>query len=223
MDKVLQVFKISDLRRKIVFILLMLFIFRLVSSIPMPGIDRARLAQFFDSNQLLGLVSLFTGGTLQNFSILLLGLGPYITASIIMQLLTMIFPNLREIYMESGSEGKAKFNQFSRLLTIPLAALQSLGMVTLLKSQGIITSLSFFDLVTLIVTVTAGSLFLVWLGELISEKGIGNGTSILIFAGIVAQLPISVGQSLITFDAGQIFSYLVFIAIAAVVIAGVVI
>ncbi|MEK7077975.1 MAG: preprotein translocase subunit SecY [Patescibacteria group bacterium] len=223
MDKFFQIFKIPELRRKIIFILAMLAIFRLASTIPLPGIDRARLAEFFASNQLLGLVSLFTGGTLQNFSVLLLGLGPYITGSIIMQLLTMIFPNLRELYMESGSEGRAKFNQFSRLLTVPLAALQSLGTVTLLRSQGIIAQLSFFDLMTLIITVTAGSLFLVWLGEIITEKGIGNGVSLLILAGIVSQLPTSVGQSLITFEPGQIFTYLIFAAVAVAVIAGVVI
>lgn len=189
----------------------------------MPGIDRVRLAELFSSNQLLGLVSLFTGGTLSNFSVILLGLGPYITASIIMQLLTMIFPSLREMYMESGSEGRAKFNQFSRLLTIPLAALQSLATVSIFRSQGVIVSLPFFDLITLITTVTAGTMFLVWIGELITEKGIGNGTSLLIFAGIVASLPTSVGQSLIAFDPSQIFTYLVFIAVAVVVIAGIVI
>ncbi len=218
-----QIFKIPDLRRKIIFVLAMLVIFRLVSSVPMPGIDRERLAQFFSSNQLLGLVSLFTGGTLQNFSVTLLGLGPYITASIIMQLLTMIFPNLREMYLESGSEGRAKFNQYSRLLTVPLAALQSLGMVTLLKGQGIITHLSLFDLTTLIITVTAGSLFLVWLGELITEKGIGNGVSLLIFAGIIAQIPVTVGQSLVAFEASQIFTYAAFLAAAVAVVAGVVV
>ena len=223
MNKFLQIFKIPDLRKKIFFILGMLVIFRLASSIPMPGIDRVRLAELFSSNQLLGLVSLFTGGTLSNFSVILLGLGPYITASIIMQLLTMIFPSLREMYMESGSEGRAKFNQFSRLLTIPLAALQSLATVSIFRSQGVIVSLPFFDLITLITTVTAGTMFLVWIGELITEKGIGNGTSLLIFAGIVASLPTSVGQSLIAFDPSQIFTYLVFIAVAVVVIAGIVI
>ena len=134
MSRLSQIFKIPDLRRKIIFVLAMLVIFRVASAIPMPGIDRVRLAEIFNSSQFLGLVSMFTGGTLQNFSVTLLGLGPYITATIIMQLLTMIFPNLREMYLESGSEGKAKFNQFSRFLTIPLAALQSLATVTLLKS-----------------------------------------------------------------------------------------
>ena len=209
MNKFLQIFKIPDLRKKIFFILAMLVVFRLVSAVPMPGIDRAKLAEFFASNQFLGLVSLFTGGTLQNFSVVLLGLGPYITASIIMQLLTMIFPKLREMYMESGSEGRAKFNQFSRLLTVPLAAMQSVATVSLLRSQGIVSELAAFDFVTLVVTVTAGSVFLVWLGEIISEKGIGNGVSLLIFAGIIAQLPISVGQSLVAFDPGQVFNYIV--------------
>jgi preprotein translocase subunit SecY len=189
----------------------------------MPGIDRARLAELFSSNQLLGLVSLFTGGTLGNFSVVLLGLGPYITASIIMQLLTMIFPNLREMYMESGSEGRTKFNQFSRLLTIPLAALQTVGTVSLFRSQGIITDLPFFNLITLIITVTAGTMFLVWIGELITEKGIGNGASLLIFAGIIASLPTKIGQSLIAFDASQIFTYLAFIAVAVIVVAGVIV
>jgi len=125
--------------------------------------------------------------------------------------------------MESGSEGKAKFNQFSRLLTIPLAALQSLATVTLLKSQGLVTQLSFFDLITLIATVTAGSMFLVWLGEIISEKGIGNGVSLLIFAGIIANIPTSIGQSLFAFQMSQLFTYVVFAAVAVIVIAGVVI
>ena len=223
MNKFLQIFKIPDLRKKIFFILAMLVVFRLVSAVPMPGIDRAKLAEFFASNQFLGLVSLFTGGTLQNFSVVLLGLGPYITASIIMQLLTMIFPKLREMYMESGSEGRAKFNQFSRLLTVPLAAMQSVATVSLLRSQGIVSELAAFDFVTLVVTVTAGSVFLVWLGEIISEKGIGNGVSLLIFAGIIAQLPISVGQSLVAFDPGQVFNYIVFTAVAVAVIAGVVV
>ena len=223
MSRLSQIFKIPDLRRKIIFVLAMLVIFRVASAIPMPGIDRVRLAEIFNSSQFLGLVSMFTGGTLQNFSVTLLGLGPYITATIIMQLLTMIFPNLREMYLESGSEGKAKFNQFSRFLTIPLAALQSLATVTLLKSQGLVTQLSLFDLVTLIATVTAGSMFLVWLGEIISEKGIGNGVSLLIFAGIIAQIPVSIGQSLVAFEMSQLFTYIAFIAVAVVVIAGVVI
>jgi preprotein translocase subunit SecY len=223
MNKLTQIFKIPDLRKKIIFVLAMMVVFRLASAIPMPGIDRTRLAEIFSSSQFLGLLSMFTGGTLQNFSITLLGLGPYITATIIMQLLTMIFPNLREMYMESGSEGRNKFNQFSRLLTIPLAALQSLATITLLKSQGLITQLPFFDLITLIASVTAGSVFLVWLGEIISEKGIGNGVSLLIFAGIIAQIPVSIGQSLIAFEMSQLFTYISFAAVAVVVIAGVVI
>ena len=223
MDKIFQIFKIPDLRKKIIFVLAIFVVFRLVSVIPMPGIDRVKLAEFFSSNQLLGLVSLFTGGTMQNFSVVMLGLGPYITASIIMQLLTMIFPRLREMYLESGSEGRNKFNQFSRWLTVPLAALQSVSMVTLLRGQGIVTQLGLFELVTLVITVTAGTLFVVWLGELISEKGIGNGASLLIFAGIIAQLPTSVGQSLISFEASQLFTYLAFVAVAVVVIAGVVV
>lgn len=223
MGKIIQIFKIRELRIKILFVLAMLVIFRIAAAIPMPGVDAERLEAFFSSNQLLGLVSVFTGGTLQNFSVVLLGLGPYITAVIIMQLLTMIFPNLRELWMESGSEGRAKFNQYGRLLTVPLAAFQSFGMITLLRNQGIIINLSGADLIATIVTVTAGAIFLMWLGELISEKGIGNGISLLIFAGIIAALPPAVGRAIISFDQTQLLTYAAFAAVSIVVIMGVVI
>src|SRR3989338_5954732 len=155
MNTILQALKTPALRKKIFFVLAMLVIFRVAAAIPMPGVDPERLAAFFESNQLLGLVSIFTGGTLENFSIVLLGLGPYITAVIVMQLLTMIFPNLRELWLESGSEGRAKFNQYGRLLTVPLAALQSFAMISLLRNQGIIGALTTFELVSTIATVTA--------------------------------------------------------------------
>src|SRR3989344_491011 len=173
MRNLARIFSIPEIRSKVLFVLFILVIFRIAAAIPMPGVDTARLEAFFSSNQLLGLVSVFTGGTLANFSIVLLGLGPYITAVIIMQLLTMIFPNLRELWMESGSEGRAKFNQYGRVLTVPLAALQSFAMISLLRNQGIVSTLSTFELVSTIVTVTAGAVFLMWLGELITEKGLG--------------------------------------------------
>ena len=223
MNKLIQIFKIPELRKKIVFVVTMLVIFRVAAAIPMPGVDTARLEAFFQSNQLLGLVSVFTGGTLQNFSVILLGLGPYITAVIIMQLLTMIFPNLREMWMESGSEGRAKFNQYGRLLTVPLAAMQSFAMISLLRSQGIVGSLSGISLIGTIVTVTAGAVFLMWLGELITERGIGNGISLLIFAGIIAALPPAVAQALVAFDQAQLITYLAFFVVSIVVIIGVVI
>ena len=223
MGKVIQIFKIPELRKKIFFVLAILVIFRVTAAIPMPGVDTAQLEAFFAQNQLLGLVSVFTGGTLQNFSVVLLGLGPYITAVIIMQLLTMIFPNLRELWMESGSEGRAKFNQYGRVLTVPLAALQSFAMISLLRNQGIIGALTTFELVSTIATVTAGAVFLMWLGELISEKGLGNGISLLIFAGIIAALPPAVAQAFVVFDQTQLVSYLAFAVVAVAVIVGVVI
>lgn len=223
MSKLIQIFKIPELRSKILFVIAMLVIFRAAAVIPMPGVDIERLEAFFQSNQLLGLVSVFTGGTLQNFSVVLLGLGPFITATIIMQLLTMIFPNLREMWMESGSDGRQKFNQYGRVLTVPLAALQSFAMISLLRSQGIIGGLSALEITGTIVTVTAGAVFLMWLGELISEKGIGNGISLLIFAGIIAGLPPALGRAIIAFDQTQLISYLAFAAVSIIVIVAVVI
>ena len=218
-----QIFKIPELRKKIFFVLGLLVVFRAVAAIPMPGVDPARLEAFFASNQLLGLVSVFTGGTLANFSVILLGLGPYITAVIIMQLLTMIFPHLRELWLESGTEGRQKFNQYGRYLTVPMAMLQAFGTLTLLRSQGIIGGLTPFGMTTTIITVTAGAVFLMWLGELISEKGIGNGISLLIFGGIIAALPPAVARAVVSFDQTQLLTYAAFIVVSLIVIVGVVI
>lgn len=222
-QKLLQIFKIRELRNKVLFILVIFVIFRLTASIPVPGIDAERLKSFFESNQLFGLLNLFTGGAMKNLSIAMLGLGPYITAVIIMQLLTMIFPRLEALYKEEGEAGRQKFNQYGRILTVPLAALQAYSMIMLFKSQQIFGALSVFQLVTTIAVITAGTLFLMWLGELISEKGIGNGVSLLIFAGIVASFPNSFRQTLVNWDPANIPSYIGFLAIAVVVIVGVVI
>lgn len=222
-DKVIQVFKIKDLRNKILFVLAVLIIFRITANIPVPGIDVERLRQFFSNNQLFGLLNIFTGGAMSNLSISMLGLGPYITATIIMQLLTMIFPALEAIYKEEGEAGRQKFNQYGRILTVPLAILQSYGMLTLLSHQGILGSLSAMQWITSITVITAGAVFLMWLGELISEKGIGNGVSLLIFAGIVSSVPISIRELAVTYDASKIPSYLAFFAIALVITASVVI
>jgi preprotein translocase subunit SecY len=222
-QKILQIVKIRELRNKILFILVIFVIFRLTASIPVPGIDAERLKSFFESNQLFGLLNLFTGGAMKNLSIAMLGLGPYITAVIIMQLLTMIFPRLEALYKEEGEAGRQKFNQYGRILTVPLAALQAYSMIMLFKSQQIFGALSVFQLVTTISVITAGTLFLMWLGELISEKGIGNGVSLLIFAGIVASFPTSFSQTLVNWDPANIPSYIGFLAIAVVVIVGVVI
>lgn len=220
--KIIQIFKIKDLRDKILFVFGVFVVFRLMASIPMPGIDIANLKSFFDQFQLFGLLNIFTGGTLDNLSIIMLGLGPYITATIILQLLTMIFPKLEQMYKEEGEQGRQKFNQYGRILTVPLAMLQAYGMLTLLQKQGAIGSLSPAVLFSAIITVAAGCVFLMWLGELISEKGIGNGVSLLIFAGIVSGIPASIRETLVKWDPSQIPAYLLFFGMAIAIVAGVI-
>ncbi|RLC34752.1 MAG: preprotein translocase subunit SecY [Candidatus Nealsonbacteria bacterium] len=222
LNKTIRVFKIRDLRKKILFVLGIFVVFRLMAAIPMPGIDAKDLEGFFEQFQVFGLMNLFTGGTLSNLSIVMLGLGPYITAVIIMQLLTMIFPQLERMYKEEGEQGKQKFNQYGRILTVPLAFLQAYSMLVLFQRQGAIGQLSTELVLSSVVTVAAGCLFLMWLGELITEKGIGNGVSLLIFAGIIARFPANMGEIFIKWDPTQIPSYLLFLAMALVIIAGVV-
>jgi len=171
----------------------------------------------FSRNQFLGLLDIFSGGTLANFSVIALGLNPYINASIIFQLLTMVFPRLEELSKE-GEYGREKINQYTRILTVPLAALQAVGMYALLKNQGVISSLPILNLIALVATMTAGAIFLMWLGELISEHGISNGISLLIFAGIVGRFPVSIGQTLATLEATNIFNVVIFAVMAVVVI-----
>lgn len=216
------VFKDPDLRKKILFVLFVLALFRFGANIPIPGIDQARLHSFLSGNQFFGLLNIFSGGGLSKLSIIMLGVAPFITATIIMQLLTMIFPKLKELYHEEGEAGKQKFNQYSRLLTVPLAALQGFGLLALLERQGVLGNLGMFDRLTNIIIVVAGSVLLMWLGELISEYGIGNGISLLIFAGIVASLPSTMGQLFFTFEPSQIPLYAAFLIIAVLIVAGVV-
>lgn len=222
-DKILAIFKNRDLRNKVLFVLAMMIVFRLAANVPIPGVDKEKLENFFQANQFFGLMNVFTGGALENFSIVMLGLGPYITATIIMQLLTLIFPNLKEMYQESGEEGRKKFNQYARLLTVPLAILQSFAMIRLLQSQQALGSLSTLDLITSIITMTAGCVFLMWIGELITEKGIGNGISLLIFAGIVAGIPSSIIQVISTWDPSQLPSFILFAIVSIIMIVAVII
>jgi len=221
-QKLIQIFKIKDIRRKILFILAIFAIFRLMANIPMPGFHPENLKRFFEQFQMFGLLNVFTGGTLDRFSIIMLGLGPYITAVIILQLLTMIFPQLERMYKEEGEAGRQKFNQYGRLLTVPLAFLQGYAMLSLFQRQGVISGLSPFVLFSSLLTITAGTLFLMWLGELITEKGIGNGVSLLIFAGIIARFPANIRQLLITWDPAKVPSYLLFFAMSFLIVAGVV-
>lgn len=226
MKKILEVFinavKIPDLRRKIVFTAIILIVFRVFAHLPIPGVDTVALKRLFNSNQLLGLLDIFSGGTLANFSVMALGLNPYINASIILQLLTMVFPRLEELSKE-GEFGRAKINQYTRFLTVPLAALQAIGMYAILKSQNIIGVLSPLTLVAMILTMTAGCLLLMWLGELISENGVGNGISLLIFVGIVGRLPVIFGQTLSILTEEKIINALVFSVFALFIIAAIVV
>jgi preprotein translocase subunit SecY len=222
MGKILQIFKRPELRNKVLFILALLVVFRLVSNIPIPGIDTSQIKDFLSQNQFLGLLSTFTGGSLAALSIGMLGLGPYITSSIIMQLLTMIFPSLEQMYKYEGEAGRMKFNQYSRLLTVPLAALQGYGFLILLSRQGVIGQLAGMEWAAAIFAVVAGSIFFMWLGELITEKNLGNGVSLLILAGIVAGFPNAIRQALFTYTPDQIFTYVGFVIIALVVIVGVI-
>lgn len=221
--KLSLLFTVPDLRKKVFFILAMLIIFRVAATIPIPGVDSARLHAFLTGNQFFGLFNIFSGGVLDNLSVVMLGVGPYITASIIMQLLTMIVPRFKEMYQEEGEAGRARFNQYSRYLAVPLAVLQAYGLLILLMRQQVIPHLGLFGYASNIIIVTAGTFFLMWLGELITEKGVGNGISLMIFAGIVTRIPRDIQQTLFTFTANQIPTYLAFIILSVVVIAGVII
>ncbi len=221
-QKILLIFKDKQLRNKILFVLALLAVSRLAANIPIPGIDLENLKRFFSQNELFGLINIFVGGAFSNLSIVMLGLGPYITATIIIQLLTMIFPALEKMYKEEGEAGRAKFNYYGRILTVPLAVLQAYAMLVLFQKQGAIAHLPALQMLTSIITITGGALFLMWLGELISEKGIGNGVSILIFAGIVADTPSEIRQIILNWDPSKIISYVFFFAISLLIVAGVV-
>ncbi|MFA6536609.1 MAG: preprotein translocase subunit SecY [Candidatus Paceibacterota bacterium] len=211
------------LRQRILFTLVALAVFRLFSVIPIPGVDALKLEQFFSGNQFLGLLDVFSGGGLSTLSIVMLGVGPYITASIIMQLLTIMSPKLKAIYHEEGEAGRKRFAQYSRLLTVPLALIQAFGFLLLLEKQGVVPGLETFGFVTNIMVIVGGSILLTWLGELITEFGIGNGVSLIIFAGIVARVPVAISQLSFTFEVSQIPVYLAFLIIGLLVIVGVVI
>jgi preprotein translocase subunit SecY len=223
LNKMKLAFTEKSLRNRILFVLFSLILFRFLSAIPIPGIDTVALNRFLSNNQFFGILNIFSGGGLSNLSIIMLGVGPYITSSIIMQLLTIMVPALKKIYHEEGEAGRRKFTQYSRLLTVPLAAIQGFSLLAILESQSILVNLTVFDRITNLVIVIAGSLLVMWLGELMSEFGVGNGVSLIIFAGIVSALPSQVSQMLFTFDPSQIPLYLTFIVIAILVIAGVVV
>ncbi len=190
-------FRLPDLRRRLLFTLFILVIFRFVAHIPLPGIDFVALRELFDRNQLLGMLDLFSGGAMRNFSVAAMGVYPYITSSIVMQLLVPVVPYLRNLSQE-GEAGRHKINQWTHWLTVPLAALQGYTQLVLLRGQNVIASAELLPTIAMVLSLTAGTIFLVWLGELITERGIGNGVSIIIFGGIVANLPQMLGRGFIT-------------------------
>ena len=212
----IKAYKSPDIKKKIKVTALILVVYRLIAHIPAAGIDRTSLQAMFSGSPLLSLLDVFSGGTLANFSIMALGLGPYINASIILQLMTYVVPRLEELSKE-GEYGQEKINQYTRLLTVPLAGLQAFGMYTLLKGQGVVPELSLISLLALVVTMTAGSVLAVWLGELITEYGISNGVSFLIFAGIVARLPITLTQSVAVITPNDYLKAAIFILSAGVI------
>ncbi len=221
-SKIKLIWTDNGLRNKVLFVLGSLVIFRLLAAIPIPGIDAVALNRFLSSSQLIGILNIFSGGGLTNLSIIMLGVGPYITSSIIMQLLTIMVPALKRMYQEEGEAGRRKFTQYSRFLTIPLATIQGFSLLTILENQGILLDLNPFDRVVNLLIVIAGSILLMWLGELVTEFGIGNGVSLIIFAGIVASLPSQISQMIFTFDPSQIPVYSVALVAGILVIAGVV-
>ena len=192
--KLSLIFKDAGLRRRIIFTAGALVAFRLLANIPIPGVDIIRLKSFLSNNQFFGLIDIFSGGGLSTLSIVMLGVGPYITGSIIMQLLTMMVPKFKRMYQEEGELGRKKFAQYSRILTVPLAVLQGFGFLTLLSRQRIFSTSTGFQMVVNITVIVAGSVLLMWIGELMSEYGIGNGVSLIIFAGIVSRLPQAIAQ-----------------------------
>ena len=222
-NKIKMIFTDKTIRSRVLFVLGALVVFRLLSIIPIPGIDTIKLQAFINNNQFLGVLNIFSGGGLSHLSILMLGVGPYITSSIIMQLLTIMSPRLKALYQEDGEIGRKKFTQLSRIITIPLAVIQGLSLLIVLKRQGILGDLSMFGMFANVSVVVAGSMLLMWIGELISEFGIGNGVSLIIFAGIVANIPTEVSQFLFTFDMANLPVYILFLAVGFLIVAGVVV
>lgn len=222
-DKLLNAWNVKEVRNGLLFVLAMMVIFRLTANIPLPGIDLVALKQLFETNQALGLLNLFSGGTIRNFGIVALGVAPYITASIIFQLLGMIVPQIEEI-QKDGESGRQRINQWTRMLTIPLAFVQGFGLLQILRQSAVpvLTTTSTLHIVMILSAMTAGSMFLMWIGELITEKKVGNGISLLIFAGIVADLPNATSQFFTSYDSSQLFTILVYAAIGLLTVAGVV-
>ncbi len=223
LEKITIVLRDATLRKRIGFTIAALVVFRLLAAIPMPGIDAASLSRLLAGNQFLGLLDVFSGGGISKLSIVMLGVGPYITGSIIMQLLTMMFPSMKSMMQEEGEAGRQKLSQYSRYISVPLSLLQAYAFIALFQSQNVIPDMTGFTLAVSVIVIAAGSLLLMWIGELISEFGIGNGVSLIIFAGIVAVIPQKISQFIAAFDPANLPLYLLSIVIGLVVVIAVVV
>jgi len=224
MEKIEKIWRYKDLRDKVLVVLGLLLLTRVLSHIPLPGVDLSKLQAFFQGNQAFGLLNMFSGGSMSNFSIILMGVGPYITSSIVFQLLGMIIPSIEQIQKE-GEAGKQKITQWTRIATIPFSMIQAYAMLVILRSQGVIDTWTIFDLAVMLISVSGGTMLLMWLGEIISEKGIGNGLSLLIALGILSGFPEQIRNTaalLGTGDTGKIFGVIAFAIIFIVTIAGVI-
>lgn len=223
-DTFQKIWKIKDVRNNILAVIGLLVIFRVVAHIPVPGVDVVALRNFLSGQQMFQFLDVFAGGTVKNFSLIMLGVAPYITSSIIFQLLTMIVPKFEEMSKE-GESGRQKINMYTRWLTVPLAFIQSYAMIKLLSSSArsiLPANFTSFDMLIIMVSITAGTMFLVWLGELISERKVGNGISLLIFAGIVSSLPTSLGSMIANYNTGSFYTMLMFLVLTILTVVGVV-
>lgn len=220
--KMKLVFEDEALRSRVLFVLGALVVFRLLAAIPVPGVSLSALESFLSGNQFLGLLNIFSGGGFSNLSIVMIGVSPYITASIVMQLMTVLVPKLKEMYQEEGDAGRQRFSMYSRYLTVPLAFIQAFGFLLLLQQNGIVPQLDTLGFVTNVFVIAAGSILLMWIGELITEFGVGNGVSLIIFAGIVSAIPAQVAQLLFAFDIAQLPTYIGLVAAGIAIMAGVV-
>ncbi|TMF39805.1 MAG: preprotein translocase subunit SecY [Chloroflexi bacterium] len=219
-DSLLNAFRAPDIRRRLLYVLGILIVFRFLAHVPVPGVNQEQLHQYLQNNALFGVLDLLSGGGLSSFSVVALGVNPYINASIIMQLMTGVIPSLQALQRE-GEYGRNKINQYTRYLAVPMALLQSYGFLALLNSQGVLSSgfdLANFYTITQIITLTAGSLTLMWLGELITEKGIGNGISFVIFAGIVSRAPTAIGSFLTTPNVPLVVGFVIIAIVSVAVI-----
>ncbi len=218
----LKVLKNLEIRRKFLFTLFIIAIFRLLAHIPVPGVDTATIKAFLEQSRVLGILDLFSGGAFRNFSIVTLGVGPYINASIIIQLLTMMIPSFEELSKE-GEYGREKLNMYTKLLTLPLGFVQAYGMYFLLsRQQGVLAFTDFFSIALFVATLIGGTMLLTWVGDLVSEYGLGNGVSVLIFVGIISRLPTGALQFVYGFSPDESLTSLLFIILSLLVIVGVV-